>query len=89
MVKPKEKYMLDANTLMTAARLFYAYDIIPLFWKNCPPDVVVLPPLLVFELLELLVLFPDELLFPPVEEPLVVVFSPLVTYDEKGFAFPG
>lgn len=34
MVKPKEKYMLDANTLMTAARLFYAYDIIPLFWKN-------------------------------------------------------
>ena len=31
MVKTSEKFLIDANSLMTASRLFYAYDLIPSF----------------------------------------------------------
>ena len=33
MVKMEDKFLIDANTLMTAARQYYAYDILPSFWK--------------------------------------------------------
>ncbi len=33
MVKLPEKFLIDANTLMTAARLYYAYDLLPSFWE--------------------------------------------------------
>lgn len=33
MVNPSEKFLIDANTLMTASRFFYAYDLVPSFWK--------------------------------------------------------
>ena len=33
MVKSSEKFLIDANTLMAASRFFYAYDLIPSFWK--------------------------------------------------------
>lgn len=33
MVKIPEKFLIDANTLMAAARLYYAYDLLPSFWK--------------------------------------------------------
>lgn len=33
MVDSTEKFLIDANTLMTASRLFYAYDLVPLFWE--------------------------------------------------------
>ena len=33
MVNSSEKFLIDANTLMTAARFFYAYDLVPSFWK--------------------------------------------------------
>ena len=32
MVNSSEKFLIDANTLMTASRFFYAYDLIPSFW---------------------------------------------------------
>ena len=33
MVKSPEKFLIDANTLMAAARLYYAYDLLPSFWE--------------------------------------------------------
>lgn len=33
MVNSSEKFLIDADTLMTAARLYYAYDILPAFWS--------------------------------------------------------
>ena len=33
MVNSSEKFLIDANTLMTASRFFYAYDV-PSFWKT-------------------------------------------------------
>lgn len=33
MVKTPEKFLIDANTLMAAARLYYAYDLLPSFWE--------------------------------------------------------
>ena len=33
MVNSSEKFLIDANTLMTAARLYYAYDLLPAFWS--------------------------------------------------------
>lgn len=33
MVNSVEKFLVDANTFMAAARLYYAYDLIPSFWK--------------------------------------------------------
>ena len=33
MVNLSEKFLIDANTLMAAARLYYAYDILPTFWS--------------------------------------------------------
>lgn len=33
MVKTYEKFLIDANTLMSAARLYYAYDLLPSFWE--------------------------------------------------------
>ena len=33
MVKMEDKFLIDANTLMTAARQYYAYDILPSFWE--------------------------------------------------------
>lgn len=32
MVNSSEKFSIDSNTLMTASRSFYAYDLIPSFW---------------------------------------------------------
>ena len=34
MVNSSEKFLIDANTLMTASRFFYAYDFVPSFWKT-------------------------------------------------------
>ena len=34
MVNSSEKFLIDANTLMTASRFFYAYDLVPSFWKT-------------------------------------------------------
>lgn len=33
MVKSLEKFLIDANTFMAAARLYYAYDLLPSFWE--------------------------------------------------------
>lgn len=33
MVNSSEKFLIDANTLMTASRFFYAYDLVPSFWE--------------------------------------------------------
>lgn len=33
MVGSDEKFLIDANTLITASRLYYAHDLIPTFWK--------------------------------------------------------
>lgn len=33
MVNSSEKFLIDANTLMAAARLYYAYDLLPSFWE--------------------------------------------------------
>lgn len=33
MVKMEDKFLIDANILMTAARQYYAYDILPSFWE--------------------------------------------------------
>lgn len=33
MVETSEKFLIDANTFMAAARLYYAYDLLPSFWK--------------------------------------------------------
>ena len=33
MVNTSEKFLIDANTLMAAARLYYAYDLVPSFWE--------------------------------------------------------
>ena len=32
MVNSSEKFLIDSNTLMTASRSFYAYDLILSFW---------------------------------------------------------
>ena len=34
MVDSSAKFLIDANTLMTASRFFYAYDLAPSFWKS-------------------------------------------------------
>ena len=34
MVNLSERFLIDANTLMTASRFFYAYDLTPSFWKT-------------------------------------------------------
>lgn len=34
MVNSSEKFLIDANTLMTASRFFYAYDLVPSFWET-------------------------------------------------------
>lgn len=34
MVNSSEKFLIDANTLMTASRFFYAYDLVPSFQKT-------------------------------------------------------
>lgn len=33
MVNSSEKFLIDANTLMTASKFFYTYDLIPSFWN--------------------------------------------------------
>lgn len=33
MVNSAENFLIDANTLMAAARLYYAYDLLPSFWE--------------------------------------------------------
>lgn len=34
MVSVPEKFLFDANTLITASRLFYANDLVPAFWEK-------------------------------------------------------
>ena len=39
MVNSSEKFLIDANTLMTASRFFYAYDLVPSFWKTFEDEI--------------------------------------------------
>ena len=39
MVNSSEKFLIDANTLMTASRFFYAYDLLPSFWKTFEDEI--------------------------------------------------
>lgn len=39
MVKTSEKFLIDANTLMTASRFFYAYDLVPSFWETFEDEI--------------------------------------------------
>ena len=39
MVKSSEKFLIDANTLMTASRFFYAYDLVPSFWEAFEDEI--------------------------------------------------
>lgn len=39
MVKSVDKFLIDANTLMTASRQYYAYDILPSFWKDFGEEI--------------------------------------------------
>lgn len=34
-----EKFLIDANTWMTASRFFYAYDLVPSFWKTLEDEI--------------------------------------------------
>lgn len=39
MVNSSEKFLIDANTLMTASRFFYAYDLVPSFWETFKDEI--------------------------------------------------
>lgn len=39
MVNSSEKFLIDANTLMTSSRFFYAYDLVPSFWKTFEDEI--------------------------------------------------
>lgn len=39
MVNSSEKFLIDANTLMTASRFFYAYDLAPSFWETFEDEI--------------------------------------------------
>lgn len=39
MVNSSEKFLIDANTLMTASRFFYAYDLVPSFWESFEDEI--------------------------------------------------
>lgn len=39
MVNLSEKFLIDANSLMTASRFFYAYDLVPSFWENFEDEI--------------------------------------------------
>lgn len=39
MVNSSEKFLIDANTLMTASRFFYAYDLAPSFWETFEEEI--------------------------------------------------
>ena len=39
MVNSSEKFLIDANTLMTASRFFYAYDLVPSFWETFEDEI--------------------------------------------------
>ncbi len=39
MVDSSEKFLIDANTLMTASRFFYAYDLAPSFWEAFEDEI--------------------------------------------------
>ena len=39
MVNSSEKFLIDANTLMTASRFFYAYDLVPSFWDTFEDEI--------------------------------------------------
>lgn len=39
MVNSTEKFLIDANTLMTASRFFYAYDLVPSFWEMFEDEI--------------------------------------------------
>lgn len=39
MVNSSEKFLIDANTLITASRFFYAYDLVPSFWKTFEDEI--------------------------------------------------
>lgn len=39
MVNSSEKFLIDANTLMTASRFFYAYDLVPSFWEAFEDEI--------------------------------------------------
>ena len=39
MVNSSEKFLIDANTLMTASRFFYAYDLVPSFWDSFEDEI--------------------------------------------------
>ena len=39
MVNSSEKFLIDANTLMTASRFFYAFDLIPSFWETFEDEI--------------------------------------------------
>lgn len=39
MVNSSEKFLIDANTLMTASRFFYAYDLVPSFWGTFENEI--------------------------------------------------
>lgn len=39
MVNSAEKFLIDANTLMTASRFFYAYDLVPSFWETFEDEI--------------------------------------------------
>ena len=40
MVNTDEKFLIDSNTFMTAARQFYSYDIVPTFWEIFDQEIV-------------------------------------------------
>ena len=39
MVNSSEKFLIDANTLTTASRFFYAYDLVPSFWETFEDEI--------------------------------------------------
>lgn len=39
MVNSSKKFLIDANTLMTASRFFYAYELVPSFWKTFEAEI--------------------------------------------------
>lgn len=40
MVNINEKFLIDSNTFITAARQFYSYDIIPTFWEKFDQEII-------------------------------------------------
>lgn len=62
MVKATEKFLVDSNSFMTPFRFYYAFDLIPSYWKELS-NPLISKYLVVLDMVKMR-LIPDKMIYP-------------------------